>query len=152
MKKVSLYTDGACSGNPGPGGWGAVLIYKATEKEISGFCRETTNNRMELMAVIKGLMALKAPCHVTVYTDSAYVHNAFKNGWIIAWQENGWRTKAKDDVKNQDLWKMLLNEMKTHQVKWVKVKGHADNAYNNRATSLLPAKLPDIRNHNVWLF
>ena len=113
-----------------------MLIYKDKEKEISGFQKETTNNRMELMAVIKGLRALKSPCDVTIYTDSAYVHNAFKNGWIIAWQRNGWKTKSKDDVKNQDLWKMLLNEMKPHQVKWVKVKGHADNPYNNRCDKL----------------
>jgi len=141
MKKISLYTDGACSGNPGPGGWGAVLIYQGAEKEISGFQQEATNNKMELMAVIKGLRALKEPCDVTIYTDSAYIHNAFKNGWIIAWQRNGWKTKSKDDVKNQDLWKMLLNEMKPHKVSWVKVKGHADNTYNNRCDELATGEI-----------
>jgi len=131
MKKIDLYTDGACSGNPGPGGWGCVLIYKNKEKQLSGFQKEATNNRMELLAIIKGLHAIKMSCIVTVYTDSAYVCNAFANGWIIAWQANGWKTKGKDDVKNQDLWKELLNQMKSHEVKWQKVKGHADNKYNN---------------------
>lgn len=96
---------------------------------------------MELMAVIKGLRALNTPCEVTIYTDSAYVHNAFKNGWIIAWQRNGWKTKNKEDVKNQDLWKMLLNEMKPHQIRWVKVKGHADNEYNNRCDALATGEI-----------
>ena len=145
MKEVTLYTDGACSGNPGPGGWGSILLYKGAEKELSGYAEETTNNRMELMAVIKGLNAITEPCKVTVYTDSAYVHNAFKKGWIIAWQANGWKTASKDDVKNQDLWKQLLNHTKTHQVKWVKVKGHADNPLNNRCDALATG---EIKKHN----
>ena len=136
LKKVILYSDGACSGNPGPGGWAAVLDYRGNVKEISGFDPETTNNRMELLAVIKGLLALKERCLVEVYTDSAYIHNAFSKGWIIAWQNNGWRTAAKKPVENQDLWKLLLNETKSHIVKFFKVKGHADSELNNRCDQL----------------
>jgi len=136
IKKVIIYTDGACSGNPGPGGWAAVLDYKGNVKEISGFEMETTNNRMELLAVIKGLLALKERCMVEIYTDSSYIHNAFSKGWIIAWQNNGWRTAAKKPVENQDLWKLLINETKSHVVKFYKVKGHADSELNNRCDYL----------------
>ena len=136
LKKVVIYSDGACSGNPGPGGWAAILDYKGNAKEISGFDPETTNNRMELLAVIKGLLALKERCFVEVYTDSAYIHNAFSKGWIIAWQNNGWRTAAKKPVENQDLWKLLINETKGHVVKFFKVKGHADSEMNNRCDQL----------------
>lgn len=135
-KKVVMYTDGACSGNPGPGGWAAVLNYKGNKKELSGYDPETTNNRMELLAVIKGLLALKERCIVGVYTDSAYIHNAFEKGWIIAWQNNGWKTSAKKPVENQDLWKLLLNETKSHVVKFYKVKGHSDSELNNRCDQL----------------
>ncbi len=135
-KKVVLYADGACSGNPGPGGWGCVLEYRGVAKELSGFEPETTNNRMELLAVIKGLLALKERCIVEVYTDSAYLHNAFDKGWIMAWQNNGWKTAAKKPVENQDLWKLLLNETKSHVVKFYKVKGHADDERNNRCDKL----------------
>ncbi len=141
MKSVDLYTDGACSGNPGPGGWGCVLIYNEHIKELSGYHSETTNNRMELLAVIRGFLAIKEQCIVTVYTDSAYVCNAFKNGWIIAWQRNGWKTANKSDVKNQELWKELLNLMKGHEVKWRKVKGHSDNKYNNRCDELATGEI-----------
>jgi ribonuclease HI len=136
LKKVIIYSDGACSGNPGPGGWAALLDYRGNVKEISGFDPETTNNRMELLAVIKGLLALKERCLVEVYTDSAYIHNTFSKGWIIAWQNNGWRTAAKKPVENQDLWKLLINETKSHVVKFYKVKGHADSELNNRCDQL----------------
>lgn len=131
MKKVDLYTDGACSKNPGPGGWGVVLIYNKTEKQLSGFEKDTTNNKMELMAVIKGLSQLKEPCEVTVYTDSAYVFNAFDKNWIQNWQANGWKNSQKELVQNKDLWLELLKLVNTHKVLWQKVKGHTDNKYNN---------------------
>ena len=130
MKKVTLYTDGACSGNPGPGGYGAVLIYEGIEKEISGGEKSTTNNKMEMMAVIKGLEALKEPCEVEVYSDSAYVVNAIEQGWIESWKKNGWRKADKKPVKNVELWEKLLELMDTHKVTFNKVKGHADDEYN----------------------
>ena len=132
MKKVVLYTDGACSGNPGPGGYGAVLIYGGVEKEIFGGEKSTTNNKMELMAVIKGLEALKEPCEVEVYSDSAYIVNAIEQGWIESWKKNGWRKADKKPVKNVDLWEKLLELMEKHSVTFNKVKGHADDEYNNR--------------------
>ena len=132
MKKVTLYTDGACSGNPGPGGYGAVLIYEGREKEIAGGEKSTTNNKMEMMAVIKGLEALKEPCEVEVYSDSAYVVNAIEQGWIESWKKNGWRKADKKPVKNVDLWEKLLELMDKHKVIFNKVKGHADDEYNNR--------------------
>ena len=132
MKKVDIYTDGACSGNPGAGGWCAILIYKGIEKTISGGERETTNNRMELTAVIEGLRALRERCEVTVYSDSAYTVNAVNEGWLAYWLTHNWRTRDKSDVKNVDLWEALDAEMKKHKVTFIKVKGHSDNAYNNR--------------------
>lgn len=132
MKKVVLYTDGACSGNPGPGGYGAVLIYGGVEKEIFGGEKSTTNNKMEMMAVIKGLEALKEPCEVEVYSDSAYIVNAIEQGWIESWKKNGWRKADKKPVKNVDLWERLLELMEKHSVTFNKVKGHADDEYNNR--------------------
>ncbi len=145
MKKVDLYTDGACSGNPGVGGWGAILIYNGHEKEVSGYNKDTTNNRMEIFAVIQGLKQLNQPCEVTVYSDSAYVCNAFTEKWIDEWQANNWRTKSKDKVKNDDLWKLLLMQMEDHKVSFVKVKGHADNVYNNRCDKLATG---EISKHN----
>lgn len=139
---VDIYTDGACSGNPGPGGWGAILIYEGREKEISGGEPLTTNNRMELTAAIEGLGALKKPCRVHLYSDSAYLVNAFNNGWLKNWQANGWRSSRKEPVENQDLWQKLLELTKLHQVKWIKVKGHADNIYNNRCDQLAVAAIP----------
>ena len=132
MKKVVLYTDGACSGNPGPGGYGAVLIYGGVEKEIFGGEKSTTNNKMEMMAVIKGLEALKEPCEVEVYSDSAYIVNAIEQGWIESWKKNGWRKADKKPVKNVDLWEKLLELMDKHKVIFNKVKGHANDEYNNR--------------------
>lgn len=128
---VEIYTDGACSGNPGPGGWAAVLIYKGIKKEISGFEENTTNNRMELKAAIEGLKALKRPCKVNLYSDSSYLINAFNEGWIEKWQKNNWIKSDKTPVENQDLWKELLEVSKPHQINWIKVKGHSDNEYNN---------------------
>lgn len=136
MKRVNLYTDGACSGNPGPGGWAAILEYNGHEKEISGFDTDTTNNRMELLAVIKGLMALKEQCQVKIYTDSAYVLNAFEKGWIYSWQRNGWKNSKKQRVENLDLWQILINLTKDHNVSWIKVKGHSGHNYNERCDSL----------------
>ncbi len=136
MKSVKIYCDGACSGNPGPGGWACVLEYKGNRKNLSGFAEETTNNRMELTAAMQGLLALKERCSVGMYTDSAYIHNAFEKGWIIAWQTNGWKTANKKPVENQDLWKALLNLTKSHLVKWYKVKGHADDELNNLCDQL----------------
>ncbi len=133
---VSIYTDGACSGNPGPGGWAAVLIYGDKEKEIWGSEEITTNNRMELLAAVQGLKALKRPCKVNLYSDSAYLVNAFNNGWLKKWQSNGWKTARKEPVENQDLWQELLQLSNIQEVTWIKVKGHADNVYNNRCDEL----------------
>lgn len=136
MEKVVIYTDGACSGNPGPGGWGSILMYKENKKEISGSKKETTNNIMELTAVIEGLNLLKYPCEVDLYSDSAYVVNAFEQGWIYNWVKNNWKTAGKDPVKNQELWQELYKLTKIHKVKFHKVKGHSDNEYNNRCDEL----------------
>ncbi len=136
MKQVIIYTDGACSGNPGPGGWGAVLIYGEHRREISGFEAETTNNRMELTAAVKALDCLKQSCQVDLYSDSAYLVNAWKQGWLAKWQQNGWKTAAKQPVENQDLWLLLLAHGERHSISWHKVKGHADNPENNRCDEL----------------
>lgn len=131
MKAVEIYTDGACSGNPGAGGWCAVLLYRGHERVISGYNPETTNNRMELFAVIQGLELLKEPCAVTVYSDSAYIVNAMNNGWLHGWIKAGWRTADGKEVKNVDLWRELVRVSAAHKISYVKVKGHSDNAYNN---------------------
>ena len=131
MKNVTIYTDGACSGNPGPGGWGCVLIYNNVEKKLSGDKLNTTNNEMEISAVINGLKALKEPCNVDIYSDSSYVVNSFKNNWIENWVQNGWLTSTKQSVKNKELWEELYSLTKVHNVTFHKVKGHADNKYNN---------------------
>ena len=131
MKKVTIYTDGACSGNPGVGGWGAVLMFNGVEKRISGAERETTNNRMELFAVISALECLKEPCEVTVYSDSAYTVKGFAEGWVYGWEKKGWKKPDNKQVLNVDLWQRLLALTRVHSVKFVKVKGHADNEYNN---------------------
>ena len=136
MKKVIIYTDGACSGNPGPGGWGTILMYKSEKKEIYGAEKETTNNIMELTAVIEGLKLLKQPCEVEIYSDSAYVVNAFNQGWIYNWLKKGWKTADKKDVKNKELWVELYNLTKIHTVTFIKVKGHSDNEYNNKCDEL----------------
>lgn len=136
MDKVIIYTDGACSGNPGKGGWGAILIYNDIKKEISGNNPNTTNNQMELTAPIEALKLLKRPCEVKVYSDSAYLVNAFTNGWIYNWKKNGWKTADKKDVKNKELWLEIDKFMQIHKIEWIKVKGHADNEYNNRCDEL----------------
>ncbi len=136
MEKVSIYTDGACSGNPGPGGWGCILIYNNNNKELSGGKRDTTNNIMEITAVIEGLKALKFPCEVDLYSDSAYVVNCFNQGWIYNWIKKGWKTASNDPVKNKELWEELYNLTKIHKVSFHKVKGHADNEYNNKCDEL----------------
>lgn len=141
MKHVIIYTDGACSGNPGPGGWGALLVHGATEREISGAERSTTNNRMELTAALEALAALKEPCRVTIHTDSAYLQRAFTEGWLTKWQRNGWKTASKKPVENRDLWEALLEHAERHEVDWVKVKGHADDVLNNRVDGLAVATM-----------
>ena len=136
MEKVIIYTDGACSGNPGPGGWGAILMYQGNKKDISGGKSNTTNNVMELTAVIEALKLLKYPCEVELYSDSAYVVNAFIQKWIDNWMKNNWKTSNKEPVKNQELWKELYDLTKIHKVKFIKVKGHSDNEFNNRCDEL----------------
>ncbi len=131
MTEVLIYTDGACSGNPGPGGWGALLLYGEQQKAMRGGEASTTNNRMELMAAIRGLEALTRPCQVKLYSDSAYLVNAFNQGWLKNWQRNGWKTAKKEPVINQDLWQRLLELSEAHTITWIKVKGHSDNEFNN---------------------
>lgn len=145
MKEIDIYTDGACSGNPGPGGWGVVLIYQENKKELSGYQPETTNNRMELFAAIQGLSALKESCVVNLYSDSSYLVNAFEKHWIEKWQRNGWKTSTKTPVENQDLWKLLLIHVRKHQVRFIKVKGHSDNQYNNRCDEMAVAAIKNGR-------
>ena len=145
MKEVTIYTDGACSGNPGPGGWGAVLMYGEHRKEISGGDAHTTNNRMELTGPIKALELLKQPCKVRLYSDSAYLVNAFNQHWIANWQRNGWQTSQKKPVENKELWQRLLELCRTHEVEFIKVKGHADNAENNRCDELARAAIAKYR-------
>ena len=135
MKRVHLITDGACIGNPGPGGWACILRYGGHKKEMSGSAPETTNNRMELTAAIEGLRALKQPCEVEVITDSEYVKNGITN-WIHGWKRNGWRTSSKKPVVNQDLWRELDTLAAKHSTKWTWTKGHADHDDNNRCDEL----------------
>ncbi|MGB4609717.1 MAG: ribonuclease HI [Saccharofermentanales bacterium] len=136
QSQVDIYTDGACSGNPGPGGWAAILKFGSFEKEISGFEPDTTNNRMELIAAIKGLSELNRPCKVNLYSDSAYLVKAFNENWLENWQKNGWRNAAKQPVSNSDLWQQLLSIAAQHDINWIWVKGHGDNPYNNRCDEL----------------
>lgn len=136
MDEVTIYTDGACSGNPGPGGWGAILMLGENRKEISGGSENTTNNIMELTAVIEALKILKRPCKVNIYSDSAYVVNAFLQKWIYGWMKKGWKTAGGDPVKNKELWQELLELTTTHKVTFHKVKGHSDNEFNNRCDEL----------------
>ena len=136
MKEVSLYTDGACRGNPGRGGWGAILVYGKYERELSGGERETTNNRMELMAAIEGLSALKEPCRVTLYSDSKYLTDAYLQGWIYSWEADKWRGGK---VKNHDLWQRLLELTRVHEVSFICVKGHNGHPYNERCDELATA-------------
>lgn len=134
--EVIVFTDGACSGNPGPGGWGALLQWNGNEKEITGGADHTTNNRMEMRAVIAALNALNKPCRVKIHSDSALIVNTFKQNWINSWIKRGWKKSNKKPVENQDLWKEMLTAMQPHDVEWIKVKGHSDNERNNRVDRL----------------
>lgn len=145
MKKVIIYTDGACSGNPGNGGWAAILKFGEVERELSGYEENTTNNKMELTAAIKGLKALKEPCEVELYSDSAYLVNGFEKFWLVNWKKNGWINSSKEEVKNSDLWKELDSLNSIHKIKWIKVKGHADNEYNNRCDKLATDEIKNNR-------
>ena len=149
-KHVDIYTDGACSGNPGDGGWAAILFYRKFRREVSGGEHATTNNRMEIFAVIAGLGALKEPCVVEVYSDSAYTVNAFNDHWIDRWQKNGWINSKKQPVENSDLWKLLLQVIRTkkHEITFHKVKGHADNPWNNRCDELATSAIREYRRLN----
>ena len=141
MTKVIIYTDGACSGNPGPGGWAAILISGETKKEISGGSPNTTNNIMELTAILEGLKALKYECEVEIYSDSAYSVNAFNQGWIYNWVKKGWKTADGSSVKNKEIWEELYNLTKKHKVTFIKVKGHSDDELNNRCDELPRAEI-----------
>ena len=143
-KNVTIYTDGACSGNPGNGGWGTILMYNNHKKELSGAEQNTTNNRMELLAAIKGLELLKEPCNVSLYSDSAYMVNAFLQDWVSNWKNNNFRGSDKKEIKNLDLWKRLLSLTETHNVTFIKVKGHADNEFNNRGDFLATSAIDRI--------
>ncbi len=149
MKTVDIYTDGACSGNPGVGGYCAILMYNGAEKVVSGYELETTNNRMELLAVIKGLEALKETCVVNVYSDSQYVVDAFLQNWVFSWQQNGWKTAGKKAVKNPDLWLKLLELYGNHKVTFIKVKGHSDNEFNNRCDKIAVSEYKKIQESNI---
>ena len=138
MKKVTVYTDGACRGNPGRGGWGAILVYGKHERELSGGEPVTTNNRMELIAAISGLEALREPCSVTLYSDSKYLVDAFLERWIYSWREHGWR-RGRDELKNPDLWERLYELTQIHKVTFVWVKGHNGHSYNERCDALATA-------------
>jgi len=148
MKKVTIYTDGACSGNPGPGGWGAILIYGGLKKELSGGEVSTTNNRMELVSVITALQALKEPCEVEVFTDSQYVANAISLGWLDSWKKRGWKRKG-GEVKNLDLWIRLVPLLETHRVRFTWIKGHAENENNNRCDELAVSESQKMRSGNI---
>lgn len=140
MKLVQLYTDGSCSCNPGPGGWGAILLYQGAMKELSGGAPDTTNNRMELTAAIAGLEALKESCQVELYTDSQYLASAIQKGWLESWKRRDWKKVNKSPVLNPDLWQALDRQLARHQVTFHWVKGHADNVYNNRCDALAVAQ------------
>ena len=148
-KKVTIFTDGACSGNPGPGGYAAILKYKEQEKEICGALKETTNNRMELTAVIMALKTLKEPCEVEVFSDSKYVVDAFKKSWINNWQKNGWKTSNKKPVLNVDLWNELLALLKVHDVAFFWVKGHNAHPENERCDSLAVSEMVKMVNNGA---
>ncbi len=147
MKSVTIYTDGACAGNPGPGGWGAILEYGGVQKELSGGAPATTNNRMELTGVIAALSALREPCEVELFTDSQYVVNAMTKGWAEKWRANGWMRNKKDPALNPDLWEQLLALCRTHRVRFHWVKGHADNPNNNRCDALAVAARKQFEAH-----
>lgn len=144
-KAVTIYTDGACSGNPGPGGYGVILSYNGVEKEISGGEKDTTNNRMELMGVITGLSALNQPCDVTLYSDSKYVIESIEKGWVYRWRDNNWMRNKKDPALNVDLWKQLLELLEKHHVRFVWIKGHAGHPQNERCDAMAVAQTEKYR-------
>ncbi len=141
LKQITIYTDGACSGNPGPGGWAAILIFREQKLELAGYEPHTTNNRMELLAPIMALNRIKEPCEVKVYSDSSYLVNAFRQHWLENWVHRGWLKSDKKPVENQDLWKELLRLSSIHKIDWIKVKGHADNPLNNRCDELATGEI-----------
>ncbi len=142
---VEIFTDGACSGNPGPGGWGAILRYKGVEKELSGGEKDTTNNRMELMAAIAALEALKKPSRVRLFTDSQYVHSGISK-WIHDWKKRGWKTAARKPVKNVELWQRLEAALETHDIEWHWIRGHSGHPENERADALARSAIKEVRN------
>ena len=148
MEKITIYTDGACSGNPGPGGWGCILMYNGNKKELSGGSKETTNNIMEITATIEALKALKFPCEVDLYSDSAYVVNCFNQGWIYNWIKKGWKTADGSPVKNKELWQALYQFTQIHKIEFIKVKGHSDNDYNNRCDELARTAILSLKTSN----
>ena len=148
LKNVEVYSDGACSGNPGPGGWAAILRFGPHEKVLSGNMPHTTNNRMEVFAVISALGALKERCHVRVHSDSTYVVNAFQQGWLANWQRRGWKTSDGKPGENQDLWRLMAIVVKKHEVEFIKVPGHADCEENNRCDALARAEIDKFRKIN----
>ena len=148
-KLVTIYTDGACSGNPGPGGWGCVLMFGQHRKELSGFMANTTNNRMEMFAAISALGALKEPCDVRLYSDSSYLVQAFNDHWLDSWQKHAWKKSDGEAVENRDLWQILLMLTKKHHVTFIKVKGHADNPENNRCDELATDAIKEYRRLNT---
>lgn len=145
MPEVDIYTDGACSGNPGPGGWGAILVASGKEKEVSGSDLSTTNNRMELTAAIESLKRLNVPCKVRLHSDSAYLVNAFLQDWLVSWKENGWKNSTKQIVSNLDLWQELDRLSLFHKITWIKVKGHAGHEYNIRCDALAVSEVKKIK-------
>lgn len=145
MKDVTIYTDGACSGNPGPGGWAAIILDGEEADQLTGGEQHTTNNRMELRAALEALKSLDSSTDVTLHTDSAYLSNAFNQGWLDSWQENNWQTSSNDDVKNKQLWKALLDQADRHDVDWIWVKGHADNELNNMADELAVSAMEEFK-------
>ena len=147
MTEVVIFTDGACSGNPGPGGWAAILRTGQHVKELSGFEPNSTNQRMELTAALQALQSLKYPCLVKLYSDSAYLVNAFRQDWFSRWERNGWLNARKDPVENQDLWRALLRLYRIHRIEWIKVAGHADNELNNRCDELARAAIVEGADH-----
>ena len=149
MKHVTIYTDGACSGNPGPGGYGVVMLHGAHRKELCGGEKETTNNRMEMMGVIVGLETLKQPCEVAVYSDSRYVVDAISKGWVLRWRENGWKRNKKDDALNVDLWERMLPLLNTHKVTFHWVKGHAGNTENERCDELAREAIEEFKCEDI---
>lgn len=143
-KKVIIYTDGACSGNPGPGGYGAILMYEDKIKEISGNELDTTNNKMEITAVLKSLELFKYPCDIDIYSDSSYVVDSVEKGWLYNWEKKNWKKSDKSEVKNIELWKEMLKYLRIHNIKFIKVKGHSDNEYNNRCDKLATEAIKDV--------